>query len=324
MRNFTIGVLILFMSFAMRAQQVKADFENFGLEAGEFINNDTIGEGFKSGLVSLPNAYTPSYDSWSGWAISSMTDAVTPGFANQYSSIAGSGFDGSTTYAVAFEFGENRIDIESEYNSGIGTVGMYVSNSTYAYFSMLEGDAFAKKFGGETGEDPDFLSIVFRGAVDGAVTEDSVEFFLADFRSDVTDEDYILDEWSWVDLSSLGSVDAITINMRSSDVGAFGINTPLYFCVDNIEVIIDPLNTSYQNLEDIKLYPTLAKDNLTVELQSSEIANLEVVSLIGSPIKNIEFIGGKVDVNLSQLSSGYYFIRIQQGDAVGTKKFVKL
>jgi len=225
--------------------------------------------------------YTPAYDSWSGWAISSMMDTLTPGFTNQYSSIVGSGYDGSTSYGVAFDFGENRIDIESEYNSGKGTVGMYVSNSTYAYFSMLEGDAFAKKFGGETGEDPDFLSIVFRGIVDGVVSTDSVEFFLADFRSNIASEDYISKEWSWVDLSALGSVNSIVINMRSSDVGAFGINTPLYFCVDNIEVDIDPLNITYQNLEDLKVYPTLAHNSLTVELQSTESAVVELFSLDG-------------------------------------------
>ncbi len=323
MKNFTIGVFTLLMSFTMTAQ-FTADFENFELATGERINNDTTGLGFKSGVVSLPNVYTPTYDSWSGWAISSMMDTETPGFLNQYSSIVGSGFDGSSTYAVAFDFGENRIDIESEYNSGKGTVGMYVSNSTYAYLSMLEGDAFAKKFGGETGEDPDFLSIVFRGVTDGVVSSDSVEFFLADFRSNVADEDFILDDWSWVDLSSLGSVNSITINMKSSDVGAFGINTPLYFCVDNIEVEIDPLNTSFQSLKDIKVYPTLAEDNITIELQSPETATLELISIGGMPIHKVEFIGGKVEMNLNQIPSGYYFIRIQQGDAIGTKKFAKI
>lgn len=325
MRNFTIGIITLLMSFAMNAQ-VTSDFEGFGLEAGDRINNDTSGEGFISGLVSLPNNYTPSYDSWDGWAISATTDTSTPGFLNQYSSIVGSGFDGSTTYAVAFKFeAPNNFSLFNGGEEATGVVeGMYVSNSTYAYFSMLEGDQFAKKFGGETGEDPDFLSIVFRGIVDGEVTTDSIEFFLADFRSETASEDFILDEWSWVDLSSFGEVEGISYTMRSSDVGAFGINTPVYFCVDNIVVNLNPLNTSVENLVDLKVYPTLAVDIITVELQSVEPATLELVSLIGMPIKEIEFNGGKVDVNLNQIPNGYYLLRIQQGNAIGTKKFIKL
>jgi len=54
MKNFTIGVVTLLMSLAMSAQTGNADFEDFGLEPGERINNDITGEGFKSGLVSLP------------------------------------------------------------------------------------------------------------------------------------------------------------------------------------------------------------------------------------------------------------------------------
>jgi len=100
---------------------------------------------FKVCALSLPNSFNPNYSSWSGWAISATNDTTTPGFTNQYSSIVGSGFDGSTTYGVAFEFGQNVFEIENNGEPTSGIVnGMYISNSTYAFLSMLEGDSFAK------------------------------------------------------------------------------------------------------------------------------------------------------------------------------------
>jgi len=210
MKLITTLTLFLFTLVCLEAQTI-SNFEEFGLATGETINEDTAGTGFLTGQVSLPNSYFANYDSWSGWAISADTDTITPGFTNQFSSIVGSGYDGSTAYGVAFEFGTNYIDVVDASSTHLGLFdGMYISNSTYAYLSMLEGDAFAKRFGGETGEDPDFLSIVFKGEVDGIITTDSVEFFLADFRSSDSSEDYILSDWTWVDLSSLGKVQRLS------------------------------------------------------------------------------------------------------------------
>ena len=59
--------------------------------------------------------------------------------------------------------------------------GVLVTNSTYAAISMRDGDQFAKKFGGESGDDPDFFRLVAHGYKDGSLT-DSVEFFLADYQ----------------------------------------------------------------------------------------------------------------------------------------------
>ena len=325
MRIFTTNIFLLFLAVTMSGQVATADFENFGLQAGEFINQDMSGDGFQSGFVSLPNNFNANYGSWSGWAISATTDVTTPGFSNQYSSFTGGGQDGSLNYAVAFEFGENiiRVTDGSELANGVVN-GMYVTNGTYAYLSMLEGDGFAKKFGGETGEDPDFFSAVFKGYNEGVLSTDSVEFFLADFRSSNPEEDYILDEWEWLDLSGLGAVDSVAITMRSSDVGMFGINTPLYFCVDNIEVELDLTNTLDQNALELNVYPTLASDNLSINLPSQETAYLKAISIDGSPLLDIKFVGGEIELDISQFSAGYYLIEIQQGAKRGVREFIKL
>ena len=111
--------------------------------------------------------------------------------------------------------------------------GFYITNSTYAALSMENGDAFAKKFGGDTGDDPDYFKLVVLGYNNG-VYSDSAVFYLADFRFDDNRQDYIIRDWRWFDLSGLGEVDSLHFNLFSSDIGSFGMNTPAYFCMDNL------------------------------------------------------------------------------------------
>jgi hypothetical protein len=306
--------------------QVVADFENFGLSSGEFINNDTTGAGFAFECINLPNDFNESYQSWSGWAISANTDVTTPGFTNDLSSISGAGFDNSTSYAVAFTPGENVMRTTSNasgYAPAIVYEGMYVNNNTFAFLSMRDGDAFAKRFGGETGEDPDFFSIVFKPITFGIERQDSVEFFLADFRFENPDEDYILDEWTWVDLSSLGAMDELSITMRSSDVGDFGINTPLYFCADNVTTIKTPRPFTVELSLDFEIYPTLVDNSLTLDLEKAGDSEINIFSLSGELKQSHSNFGEHFQLEVGDLEAGFYFLQIIQDGEYGLQKFVK-
>jgi len=46
-------------------------------------------------------------------------------------------------------------------------------------------------------------------------------------------QDYIVDEWTWIDLSGLGSVTNLEFSFTSTDNGAWGMNNPGYFAMDN-------------------------------------------------------------------------------------------
>ena len=104
----------------------------------------------------LPNAFNDVWESWTGWSISNITDTTTPGFLNQYSAIPGEGVESSANYAVTFVAGSSILKLTDE-ALGNAFTGLYVTNSTYAYLSIKDGDAFAKKFGGVTGDDPDYF-----------------------------------------------------------------------------------------------------------------------------------------------------------------------
>ena len=113
--------------------------------------------------------------------------------------------------------------------------GLYVTNTTYAALSMLEGDSFAKKFGGPTGNDPDYFLLTAYGIdASGHVLANHVDFYLADYRFADNALDYVVDTWQYMDLSALAGAVTIAFNLSSSDVGDFGMNTPGYFAIDDL------------------------------------------------------------------------------------------
>ena len=133
--------------------------KNIELPSDTFNNGSDGSGGFISGDIFLPNDYSFDFDAWTGWALSSKKDTMTPGFFNQYSCVAGSGYDNSQTYAVAFALEPTILKLAQ----GSKTVlGMYVCNGTYPYLSMRDGDSFSKKFGGPSGMEPDFFVMTIK------------------------------------------------------------------------------------------------------------------------------------------------------------------
>src|SRR5690606_7670037 len=112
---------------------------------------------------------------------------------------------------------------------GTELLGCYITNTSYAYTVIRDGNNFSKKFGGATGNDPDWFVLHIVGKKNGTWLSDSVHFYLADFRFDDNNQDYIVGSWEWVDLSILGDADTLYFELRSSDAGLNGINTPTFF-----------------------------------------------------------------------------------------------
>lgn len=224
------------------ALQAAATFDDLPLAPESYWNGADLSGGFTTGGVFFPNSYNPSWMSWEGWSYSNITDNATPGWGNQYSAIAGGGVGGSANYGVAY-LSEWTDDALRRVGVGLasgapGTPGFYVTNTAYAYYSMLNGDSFAKKFGGPSGTDPDYFRLVISG-LDGSynpIAASPVTFYLADFRSSDPGQDYIVNDWQFVDVSSLvsGGAAYFSFNLESSDVGTFGMNTPAYFAVDQV------------------------------------------------------------------------------------------
>jgi len=199
--------------------------------------------GFTSGGAFFNNTYTDfggGAFGWSGFALSRETDATTPGFGNQFSSAAGSGFGGSLQYAVSYVDSFSPAP-QITFAPGERPLSLQITNTTYAALSMKNGDSFAKKFGGTSGTDPDFFKLTINGFSATSQPTGSLDFYLADYRFENSASDYIVTTWTPVDLSSLGaSTNALTFSLASSDNGRFGMNTPAYFAVDQITTVPEP------------------------------------------------------------------------------------
>jgi hypothetical protein len=240
-RATSVACLLAFSCLLAAPRPAPADAINFAdlsLPPNSFNNSSG---GFVSGGAFFNNTFTDfggGLTAWSGWSYSNVRDVTTPGFGNQYSAynLPGGGGDGSPNYAVAYAFSPGDAFIHLP--PGTNPVSVDITNTTYAALSMLYGDQFAKKFGGPTGTDPDFFKLTITGLDDTGRTTGSVDFFLADFRSGNPAQDFIVNSWTTVDLTSLGNATTLSFALTSSDVGPFGINTPAYFALGNLR--IDP------------------------------------------------------------------------------------
>ena len=192
----------------------------------DFWNGMDSSGGFKMGSAFFTNNYNFEWGSWTGFSYSRKTDTVTEGHTNMYSAITGSGNNDSPNYAVWNSDGEIVLDEETQVNS------VNITNTTYAYLSMLNGDDFAKEF-----EQDDWFRLTIYGWTNAdEKVEDSVVFYLADYRDADPAEHYIIDAWETVDISILGNVKKLSFNLESTDVGDWGMNTPNYFAMDDLHI----------------------------------------------------------------------------------------
>lgn len=325
---------LLAAAFSGNAQTV-ADFENLSLPGTDtaYINYSNPGQdvGFSSGLAHFPTVYDTSsgYAYWAyGFAYSNIKDSTTAGYAGQYNARPGRAFSGNN-YVVAYGVSNDiRLDGAARGNS---LSGVYVTNNNYAYYSMLNGDSYARKFGDTTGTGsglpqgsyPDYYKMVFRGYRNGALTPDSVEFYLADYRAASPAADYIVKDWKWVSLTGLGHVDSLNIRLRSSDVGPWGINTPVYFCLDNFTTNETNLSVGNAAVAALKIYPNPATENLAIEAAGTAPQQITVTDLSGKTVLALQPAAPKTTLFIGSLPSGIYQVRIQSAEGSAVHRFVK-
>lgn len=200
---------------------VTIDFEDVTLHADSTLKDTS----FISKNMTFVNVVN-SWGFWSGFAASSRYDMTTAGYTNDLSVYAPTAASGKK-YAVVYDnnavcyFADNKEYVLQE---------LKLNNSTYAYLSMKDGDAYAKKFASG-----DWFKLTIYGYNSSNVKVDSLDYYLADFRDG---KSYICNQWTIVPLGELGLVNKLSFSFSSSDNGAWGMNTPAYVCVDDIKYIL--------------------------------------------------------------------------------------
>lgn len=222
------------IAFGFAHAQTPSTFDDLSLPgaesdlAGTYPAGDTFS--FESGNV----RYHGEHTFWGGYSrfnVSNISDTTDHTFLNDRSAITGGGENGSANYGIAFV----PLDFDTYVSQplGVGLIneaagglvhGAYFTNTTYVYHYMADP---AVNFKGQGHH----LTLTIRGYENAILKPDSVNFSLADFRDS---QHVLVDDWTWVDLSALGTVDSLTFDLSSSDTGSFGMNVPAYFAMDGL------------------------------------------------------------------------------------------
>jgi len=187
---------------------------------------------------------------------------------------------------------------------------------------MKNGDAYAKKFGGESGNDPDWLLLAIEGFNSEGISTGKVEVNLADFTYSINTNEYILNTWKWVNLQKLGRISKLEFSLRSTDNGNWGMNTPGYFCIDNLN---QQIVTSTTELPQIKatVFPNPFVDEIVISGINGS-AKVSITDISGRKIAEYLNVSNNQSISdLGKFTSGVYILKIEKGKNQFTTKLIK-
>jgi hypothetical protein len=119
--------------------------------------------------------------------------------------------------------------------NGVEVVAMEVINSLYLANIIKYGNDEIDRFGGNLRVIPDWYKISIKGIGLKNECTGIIDFFLADYRFDNNEEDYLIEKWKYIDLRELSKVKRLEISLSSSYDNEYG-EMIKYFCLDNLRI----------------------------------------------------------------------------------------
>lgn len=186
-----------------------------------FKNDTTVF--FESGIFKAQQVVSYGGSYVVGAVISNQTTtSVEDGYADAYKSAKGGAYQGRNFMVwYADSWGPASLSLTKD----TVVAGMYVCNTALVADMIKNGDGMSSVPGGFT--DNDWFKLTIGGKLDGVAVNEKVDFMLAEGTSIVTD-------WTYVDLSKLGTIDELTFEMTGTKTNTYGLTTPTYFCIDNL------------------------------------------------------------------------------------------
>ena len=183
---------------------------------------------YYSGSYSFPCEYAPSILTWGGVAYSNQTKTTFSSlFPDQFNSVVGHGVNGSKNYAVAYAYGQHKVEVRATHAGPAVIPGTFVTNTAWVKEVTQKGTGM--------GDEPhtpfhkgDYLLLIASNS-----KGQSIEFPLVDYRSSNDAEHYVIDSWQWLDLSALGETESVIFSMKGTRVAHGGTTIPAYFCLDD-------------------------------------------------------------------------------------------
>ena len=216
-----------------------------GFWMGDFSKGyDKGGEGttFVSGSFRFSNFADdtwmgePTTPYWGNYAYSqTTTNTFETYIIDQFNNAVGGGVDNSETFLVAYPQGGTIDVINNE--DGAVIPGMYITNNAWVVDAILHGDGMSTIDGTAAGESTGNVGFQTGDWFKLTISADngnSIEYYLADYQSADESAHYYVNDWRWIDLSSLGTVKSLSFFLTSSRRNSWGMTTPAFFCLDNI------------------------------------------------------------------------------------------
>ena len=198
-----------------------------------YLGTDTTistGTYYRQDIIIEPFVLSHSFASWGfgeGFTYTSCSNDTTPGYSN-LSAITKRGVKTNAYFTSNAGFWETPAEITFKDGKAYNAKECYVTNSTYAYLAIKnQNDGNATPYVKEW-TDEDWFKLTITGYND-TVKTDTVQFLLADGLN-------IVNTWQKVDLTKLGKVTKIIFSLSSTDEAYGFMNTPAYFCLDQLTV----------------------------------------------------------------------------------------
>lgn len=320
-KNLLILLAILFVVTINNNAQNVVDFEELELSSESHWNGSDLSGGFTSKYLTFYNSYDAGYSSWMGWAYTNETDNTTYSIGNSYSSANGYGANNSENYAVAY-IGSDwmndyaavpsiiKID-KSQFPQNVSSMSMSICLNANAYLYMQDDNFYQGN--------NHYLKLHIVGLSTESNINISNDFYLADFRLG-TEEPFIMNEWTTIDMTWALACDSLLFYLESSDAGDYGINTPTYFCFDNFMYYTTADIDNDKNFKNLNIY---ANDNNLVLNSDSFINRIELFDILGRKIKEEILNNYSAEYNISNLNDGIYIVNVYSGSHKISKKIIK-
>jgi len=107
----------------------------------------------------------------------------------------------------------------------------------------------------------------------------------------------------------------------------FDYNTPIITNTtqNNFQMVVAN-NTLNSNENQLKIYPNPANQKLTIDLQNTNIENCIILNALGQTVYNSANelnANHKIQLNISNLSAGVYFVKVRSGNGSYISRFIK-
>ncbi len=214
-------------------KEIELDKDSYQLANG---NSEETGAIRSKGII-FPG-YGTSEETWTGFGLSNLYSQSITEVPSPFSAFAPPLTKKNFLIYLQPNLPQNAaFTFENEAMHKISS--MRVTNSTLAYLVMLYGTDEIPRFGDPARENPlDWFLLTLEGFDVAGSKTGEVEFFLADFRFENRKRNYLIKEWTAIDLTPLGMVNEVRMTLTSSIENENGqILTPPFICIDNIKII---------------------------------------------------------------------------------------